>query len=71
MAANAALAIVMLLEGGYAWERIVTALERDGGIRAYLPGRTQLVSGERGPAVFVDFGHSPTRSRRHSPPCVA
>ncbi|MEE6389575.1 MULTISPECIES: UDP-N-acetylmuramoyl-L-alanyl-D-glutamate--2,6-diaminopimelate ligase [Microbacterium] len=59
MAANAALAIVMLLEGGYAWERIVGALQRDGGIRAYLPGRTQLVSGERGPAVFVDFGHSP------------
>lgn len=59
MAANAALAVVMLLEGGYAWDRIVTALERDGGIRAYLPGRTQLVSGERGPAVFVDFGHSP------------
>lgn len=59
MAANAALAIVMLLEGGYAWERIVSALERDGGIRAHLPGRTQLVSGERGPAVFVDFGHSP------------
>ncbi|MBP3978110.1 Mur ligase family protein [Microbacterium sp. BLY] len=59
MAANAALAIVMLSEGGYAWERIVAALERDGGIRAYLPGRTQLVSGESGPAVFVDFGHSP------------
>lgn len=59
MAANAALAIAMLLEGGYAWDRIVTALEHDGGIRAYLPGRTQLVSGERGPAVFVDFGHSP------------
>ncbi|WP_223586631.1 Mur ligase family protein [Microbacterium sp. OVT16B] len=59
MAANAALAIVMLLEGGYDWDRIVTALERDGGIEAYLPGRTQLVSGEAGPAVFVDFGHSP------------
>ncbi|QYM65697.1 Mur ligase family protein [Microbacterium sp. Se5.02b] len=59
MAANAALAIVMLLEGGYEWTRIVDALTRDGGIRAYLPGRTQLVSGERGPAVFVDFGHSP------------
>ncbi|GAA1127142.1 UDP-N-acetylmuramoyl-L-alanyl-D-glutamate--2,6-diaminopimelate ligase [Microbacterium natoriense] len=59
MAANAALAIVMLLEGGYDWARIVTALERDGGIEAYLPGRTQLVSGEAGPAVFVDFGHSP------------
>lgn len=59
MAANAALAIVMLLEGGYAWDRIVSALERDGGIHAYLPGRTQLVSGDHGPAVFVDFGHSP------------
>lgn len=59
MAANAALAIVMLLEGGYTWERITTALERDGHINAYLPGRTQLVSGETGPAVFVDFGHSP------------
>lgn len=59
MAANAALAIVMLLEGGYSWDRIVTALERDGAIEAYLPGRTQLVSGDTGPAVFVDFGHSP------------
>ncbi len=59
MAANAALAIVMLLEGGYAWERIVGAVQRDSGIRAYLPGRTQLVSGAQGPAVFVDFGHSP------------
>lgn len=59
MAANAALAIIMLLEGGYAWDRIAGALERDGGIRAYLPGRTQLVSGVAGPAVFVDFGHSP------------
>ncbi|MCR2813455.1 UDP-N-acetylmuramoyl-L-alanyl-D-glutamate--2,6-diaminopimelate ligase [Microbacterium sp. zg.Y1090] len=59
MAANAALAIVMMLEGGYAWDTIVDALERDGGIRAHLPGRTQRVSGDRGPAVYVDFGHSP------------
>lgn len=59
MAANAALAIVMLLEGGYDWERITTALEGDGRIDAYLPGRTELVSGDHGPAVFVDFGHSP------------
>ena len=58
MAANAGLAIVMILEAGYAWERIVAAL--DGGrIDAYLPGRTELVSGDRGPAVYVDFGHSP------------
>ncbi|MGB4780341.1 Mur ligase family protein [Microbacterium sp.] len=58
MAANAGLAIVMLLEAGYAWERLADAL--DGGrIDAQLPGRTQRVSGERGPAVYVDFGHSP------------
>lgn len=58
MASNAGLAIVMLLEAGYAWEAIVAAL--DGGrIDAFLPGRTQRVSGERGPAVYVDFGHSP------------
>ncbi|WP_205783795.1 UDP-N-acetylmuramoyl-L-alanyl-D-glutamate--2,6-diaminopimelate ligase [Microbacterium sp. 10M-3C3] len=58
MASNAGLAIVMLLEAGYAWDALVAALD-DGRIDAYLPGRTQLVSGERGPAVYVDFGHSP------------
>jgi UDP-N-acetylmuramoyl-L-alanyl-D-glutamate--2,6-diaminopimelate ligase len=58
MAANAGLAIVMTLEAGHPWDELVEAL--DGGrIEAYLPGRTQLVSGERGPAVYVDFGHSP------------
>mgnify|MGYP001083947489 CR=1 FL=1 len=58
MAANAGLAIVMALQAGYSWERLVAAL--DGGrIDAYLPGRTQLVSGSEGPAVYVDFGHSP------------
>ena len=57
MAANAGLAIVMLLEAGYSWERISGALVD--GIRAYLPGRTQLVSGPDGPAVYVDFGHTP------------
>ncbi|WP_308491433.1 Mur ligase family protein [Microbacterium terrisoli] len=58
MAANAGLAIVMILESGYAWEALVQAL--DGArIQAYLPGRTQLVSGPTGPAVYVDFGHSP------------
>lgn len=58
MAANAGLAIVMLLESGYPWDRLADAL--DGGrIDAYLPGRTQRVSGDRGPAVYVDFGHTP------------
>jgi UDP-N-acetylmuramoyl-L-alanyl-D-glutamate--2,6-diaminopimelate ligase len=57
MAANAGLAIVMLLQAGYDFLRITTAIE--GGIDAYLPGRTELVSGDAGPAVYVDFGHSP------------
>lgn len=58
MAANAGLAIVMLLEAGHTWEALTAAL--DGGrIAASLPGRTQLVSGPEGPAVYVDFGHSP------------
>jgi UDP-N-acetylmuramoyl-L-alanyl-D-glutamate--2,6-diaminopimelate ligase len=58
MAANAGLAIVMVVEAGYSWDDLVTTL---GGSRidAHLPGRTQLVSGDTGPAVYVDFGHSP------------
>lgn len=59
MAANAGLAIVMLIEAGYSPDAIAEALARDGGIRAYLPGRTEKVSGDRGPNVYVDFGHSP------------
>ncbi|KRA22367.1 UDP-N-acetylmuramyl peptide synthase [Microbacterium sp. Root61] len=58
MAANAGLAIVMILEAGYAWDDLVAALEGQR-IDAHLPGRTERVSGDRGPAVFVDFGHSP------------
>jgi UDP-N-acetylmuramoyl-L-alanyl-D-glutamate--2,6-diaminopimelate ligase len=58
MAANAGLAIVMVLEAGYAWERLRDALDGER-IEAYLPGRTERVSGDRGPAVYVDFGHSP------------
>lgn len=59
MAANAGLAIVMLVEAGFELEAIGQALEEAGGIDAYLPGRTERVSGERGPTVYVDFGHSP------------
>ncbi|MCU1514655.1 MAG: UDP-N-acetylmuramoyl-L-alanyl-D-glutamate--2,6-diaminopimelate ligase [Microbacteriaceae bacterium] len=57
MAANAGLAIVMLVEAGFELEAIGHAIKE--GIDAYLPGRTELVSGERGPQVYVDFGHSP------------
>lgn len=59
MAANAALAIVMLIVSGIDPYVIQHALERDGGIRAHLPGRTEKVSGDTGPNVYVDFGHSP------------
>ncbi len=58
MAANAGLAIVMLLEAGIAWDDIVTVLERDGGIKAVLPGRTELVTTGRGPQVYLDFAHN-------------
>lgn len=59
MAANAAQAIVMILEAGYTLDRVSAALERDGAIHAYLPGRTERVSGSAGPSIYVDFGHSP------------
>ncbi|GAA1690147.1 UDP-N-acetylmuramoyl-L-alanyl-D-glutamate--2,6-diaminopimelate ligase [Microbacterium sediminicola] len=59
MAANAGLAIAMIAEAGFDWDHIARILERDGRIHAYLPGRTERVSGDRGPAVYVDFGHSP------------
>lgn len=57
MAANAGLAIVMLVEAGFSLDVIAQALG-DHGIDAYLPGRTERVSGDRGPSVYVDFGHS-------------
>ncbi len=59
IAADAALAIVMLVEAGFELEAIAHALAATGGIDAYLPGRTERVSGEHGPSVYVDFGHSP------------
>lgn len=57
MAANAGLAIVMLVEAGIALGDIGAALGATG-IDAYLPGRTERVSGDYGPRVYVDFGHS-------------
>ncbi|MCL2516177.1 MAG: UDP-N-acetylmuramoyl-L-alanyl-D-glutamate--2,6-diaminopimelate ligase [Microbacteriaceae bacterium] len=56
MATNAALAIAMLSVGGYADERIEDAVR--GGIRVYVPGRAELISGDRGPMFWVDYGHS-------------
>lgn len=59
MAANAGLAIVMILEAGLAtWADVKSVLERDG-IRTELPGRTELVTTGRGPVVYLDFAHTP------------
>ncbi len=57
MASNAALAIVMLVEAGFEIEAIGHALQN--GIDVYLPGRAERVSGDTGPALYVDYGHSP------------
>ncbi len=59
MAANAGLAIVMLVEAGFELEAIGHALEQGGGIDAFIPGRIERVSSDTGPAVYVDYGHSP------------
>ncbi|KZE88906.1 Mur ligase family protein [Microbacterium sp. TNHR37B] len=58
MASNAGLAIVMLVEAGYAWDAL-RALLSEARVPADLPGRIQRVSGDRGPAVYIDFAHSP------------
>jgi UDP-N-acetylmuramoyl-L-alanyl-D-glutamate--2,6-diaminopimelate ligase len=58
MAANAGLAIAMLVDAGYDFDAISEALTRDGGIEVHPPGRTERVSGAHGPTVYVDFGHS-------------
>ena len=59
MAANAALAIVMLVESGYDLAQIAEVLEHDGGVDAYIPGRAERISGDAGPLVYIDYGHSP------------
>ncbi|QTX04910.1 Mur ligase family protein [Agromyces archimandritae] len=59
MAANAALAIVMLVESGFDLGQIEHALGEHGTIDAYIPGRAERISGERGPVVYIDYGHTP------------
>lgn len=57
MAHNAGLAIVMLVEAGYSFDEIRAAISS--GIKVYMPGRTERVTENSGPNVYVDFGHSP------------
>ncbi len=70
MAANAALAIVMLVESGFDLGAIAHALsgaadeergepDHEPGIDVYIPGRAEKISGDRGPVVYIDYGHTP------------
>ena len=47
----------MLIEAGFDSRQVAKAIES--GIEVYMPGRTERVSSDIGPAVYVDFGHSP------------
>jgi UDP-N-acetylmuramoyl-L-alanyl-D-glutamate--2,6-diaminopimelate ligase len=58
-ALNAALSIVMTLEAGHSFESIAQAFASDSTLKVDVPGRTEIVSGDRGPLVFVDYGHTP------------
>lgn len=57
MAANAGMAMVMLVLAGHSLSSLSAALG-SAPIDVYLPGRAERVSGDRGPSVYVDFGHS-------------
>ncbi len=57
-AANAAVAIVMLLQAGWPVERLAEALAA-GPLRPALPGRLERVPGSEHPAVWLDVAHTP------------
>ncbi len=59
MARNAALAAVMLSEGGFGVEAVSQAIGAStGGIGVVIPGRLEKVSGDAEIAVYVDAGRS-------------
>lgn len=57
MVANAALALVMMVQGGVSLTELRDALGQQP-LSVYLPGRLERVSGQRGPEVYVDAGRS-------------
>lgn len=57
LALDAAIAVLMLVEDGFELDAIAESIGR--GMRPTLPGRMERVSGDDGPALFVDYGHSP------------
>mgnify|MGYP001028101263 FL=1 len=59
MVANAALAVVMMVQGGVALSELIAAIgPGTNGIPVAIPGRLERVSGGDGPAVFLDAGRS-------------
>ena len=59
MARNAALAALMLSEGGFGVEAVARAIDSSsGGIDVVIPGRLERVSGRHDIAVYVDAGRS-------------
>jgi UDP-N-acetylmuramoyl-L-alanyl-D-glutamate--2,6-diaminopimelate ligase len=57
MAADCALSVVMLTEAGIDFAEIAHRVR--GGVDVTVPGRSDLVSGARGPRVYLDFSHTP------------
>jgi UDP-N-acetylmuramoyl-L-alanyl-D-glutamate--2,6-diaminopimelate ligase len=57
MAADFALAVVMLVESGIDFDHLAGRI--DSGLDVTVPGRTDLLSGPRGPRVYIDFSHTP------------
>jgi UDP-N-acetylmuramoyl-L-alanyl-D-glutamate--2,6-diaminopimelate ligase len=58
-ATNAAIAIVMLVENGFQLNDIRQSLGATASIDVFVPGRTEIVSGDDGPTFYVDYGHTP------------
>lgn len=58
-ATNAGLAIVMLVESGISLDEIAHALGPAATIDVFVPGRTEIVSGDSGPTFYVDYSHTP------------
>ncbi|MCF8540757.1 MAG: UDP-N-acetylmuramoyl-L-alanyl-D-glutamate--2,6-diaminopimelate ligase [Aurantimicrobium sp.] len=58
-ATNAAIAIVMLVENGFPLNEIRQSLGATATIDVFVPGRTEIVSGDTGPTFYVDYGHTP------------
>jgi UDP-N-acetylmuramoyl-L-alanyl-D-glutamate--2,6-diaminopimelate ligase len=57
MAANAALAMVMLLASGIDTTHL--AQVTTAGIPVSIPGRLEIVSGDLGPTFYLDYAHTP------------